>query len=181
MIVILKVLKESIAQAFSQLAGNKLRSFLSLLGITIGIFCIIGVQAAVDSLQENIMEDINDLGNDVIYVSKFSWMEDPNQNFAKIMRRPNPSYADYKVVNKKVKSAVIANFGVDIGMKTVKYLSNSVENVQVQGTTFEFAEMYSLKFEKGRYFSPSEYHYGAPKVILGHNTAAELFGTIEPV
>ncbi|MFK7807916.1 MAG: ABC transporter permease, partial [Saprospiraceae bacterium] len=47
--------------------------------------------------------------------------------------------------------------------------------------TFEFAEMYSLKFEKGRYFSPSEYHYGAPKVILGHNTAAELFGTIEPV
>ena len=54
-----KIFSESIAQAFQALAGNKLRTFLSLLGITIGIFCIIGVQAAVDSMQANIEESFN--------------------------------------------------------------------------------------------------------------------------
>jgi putative ABC transport system permease protein len=181
MIVFTKVFSESIAQAMGQLAGNKLRSFLSLLGITIGIFCIIGVQAAVDSLEENIMDDIKKLGSDVVYVTKFSWMENPHEDFLKIMRRPNPSYADYKMVNKKVQSAHITNFDVDLGRKTAKYLSNSVENVQCNGTTYEFAEMYDLQFENGRYFSSSEYHYGAPKVIMGHNVATELFGTIEPI
>jgi len=180
-ILILKVIKESIAQAFGQLAGNKLRSFLSLLGITIGIFCIIGVQAAVDSLEDNIMDDIKKLGSDVVYVSKFSWMENPHENYVKIMRRPNPSFADYKMINKKVKSAAVVNFGVDLGFKTAKYLSNSVENVLCSGTTNEFADMYDLQFEKGRYFSNSEYYYGAPKVIIGYTVAEELFGTIEPV
>jgi len=54
MITILKVIQESFRQAWQSLVGNKLRSFLSLLGISIGIFCIIGVLSAVDSLEDNV-------------------------------------------------------------------------------------------------------------------------------
>ncbi len=181
MIVLSKIIKESIAQAISQLMGNKLRSFLSLLGITIGIFCIIGVQAAVDSLEDNIMDSIKQLGSDVVYVSKFNWMEDPHKDFLKLMRRPNPSFADYKVVNKKVRSAEISCFSVFIGLKTAKYHSSSVERVECFGATYEYGEMFDLSFEKGRYFSTSEYFYGAPKCVLGHTVANELFGNIEPI
>ena len=77
MITIIKIIKESIIQAFQQLSGSKLRSFLSLLGITIGIFCIIIVLSAVDSLESNVRSSFDKLGDDVIYVDKQPWDEDP--------------------------------------------------------------------------------------------------------
>lgn len=66
-------MSESASQALQQLNANRLRSFLSLLGITIGIFCIIGVFSAVDSLEDNVRSSFDKLGEDVIYVAKFSW------------------------------------------------------------------------------------------------------------
>ena len=68
--VFLRIFRESVDQAFIQLRVNRLRSFLSLLGITIGIFCIIAVMSAVDSLEDNIKGSFEELGNDVIYISK---------------------------------------------------------------------------------------------------------------
>ena len=181
MITLLKVFSESIAQALQQLRGNKLRSFLSLLGITIGIFCIIGVQSAVDSLESNIRGSFEKLGNDVVYVSKFSWMEDPGQNYWKFMKNPDPDYQDYKRINQKVRSAGMTAFHVFIGMKTAKYLSNSADQIATVAITYDYVDMFSLKFEKGRYFSPNEYHYGANQCVIGSKVAEELFGPIEPV
>jgi len=58
MIVYLRVLRESINFAISALINNKLRTFLSLLGVTIGIFSIIAVLAAVDSLKSEIQDSL---------------------------------------------------------------------------------------------------------------------------
>ena len=66
--LILKIVYESIAQAMQSLLGNKLRTFLSLLGITIGIFCIIAVKSAVDSFEATIKDGFKELGSDVVYV-----------------------------------------------------------------------------------------------------------------
>ena len=181
MIALFKVITESIFQAIQQLKGNKLRSFLSLLGITIGIFCIIGVQSAVDSLEANIRGSFEKLGNDVIYVSKFSWMEDPGQNYWKFMKNPDPNYQDFKMINKKVKSAALSSYHVFLGMKTAKFLSSSAENIATVAVTYDYSEMFSFKFEKGRYFSPAEYHYGTNQCVIGHKVAEELFGNIEPI
>src|SRR5688572_31746821 len=99
----LKVLYESIIQAFQQLSANKLRSFLSLTGISIGIICIISVLSAVDSLKDNISNSFEKLGNDVLYVDKMPWNEDPSQNWWKYRRRPEPGYHDLEVIKKKAK------------------------------------------------------------------------------
>ncbi|HQU55634.1 MAG TPA: ABC transporter permease, partial [Saprospiraceae bacterium] len=69
------ILIGSITQAFQQLASNKMRSFLSLLGILIGILCIILILSAVDSLQANIEQSFEKLGRDVLYVDRFPWNE----------------------------------------------------------------------------------------------------------
>ncbi len=180
MVTLIKVIVESIRQAFQQLSGNKLRTFLSLLGITIGIFCIIGVQSAVNSLESNVRGSFEKLGNDVIYVKRFSWASGPT-DWWKYMKRPNPSYDDYKVVKAKVRNAQEVSFHAVIGFRTAKYGSRSVEETVLIGATSEFADMFQLKFEDGRYFSSSEYFYGAQKVIIGHKVAEELFGTIEPM
>jgi putative ABC transport system permease protein len=100
----LKIIWESFQQALGSLVGNKLRTFLSLLGITIGIFCIITVKSAVDSLQANIVNGFNELGSDVIYLDKMPWNEDPGQNYWKYAKRPDPSIDDYVSIKKKVKT-----------------------------------------------------------------------------
>ncbi len=179
--VFLKVLTESVNQALHQLVSNKLRSFLSLLGVTIGIFCIIGVQAAVDSLEDNVRGSFEKLGDDVVYVTKFSWAEDPGQNYWKWMRHPNPDYNDYKALVKSMRYAELVSYHVVLGLKTLKYRSNNVENAVIVGATYEYGDMFNLEYSKGRYFSPSEYQYGSSKCILGNTLAEQLFGAIEPI
>lgn len=179
--MILKIITESIAQAFQELTGNKLRSFLSLLGISIGIFCIIGVQTAVDSLEDNIRGSFDQLGSDVIYVSKFKWTEDPHANYAKLLRRPTPDYKDYKALKKGLTIADELCLNVGIGNKVLKYKSNSVENAEVMATTDGYDKIYNPEIGKGRYFSPNEFKYGGDKVIIGYSIAKELFGPIEPI
>ncbi len=179
--ILFKVIGESILQALQQLQGNKLRSFLSLLGVSIGIFCIIGVQSAVGSLEDNVRGSIEKLGSDVIYVNKFSWAEDPGENFYKFMRRPNISYKDYEAVQAKAELAALVSYHVEVGVRTVKYRSNSSEGSFMIGVTSDFGEMFNFKYKDGRFFSQAEYFYGANKTILGFEVADQVFGNIDPI
>lgn len=181
MVTLIKVILESFRQAWQSLVGNKLRSFLSLLGISIGIFCIIGVLSAVDSLEDNVRSSFDKLGNDVIYVDRFTWAEDPGNNYWKWMKRPRPSYKDFKAIQTKVKGADMASFFTVVGGKTAKYRSSSVEGGFLVGLTEDSGALLGLEYDKGRYFSKNEMLTGAPKLIIGGVIAEELFGTIEPI
>ncbi len=176
-----KIIYESIIQAGQQLWGNRLRTFLSLLGITIGIFCIIGVLSAVDSLEDNIQGSLAKLGDDVVYIQKFSWASDPNQNWWRYVKRPNVNYEDYESIKKRSDFAEIVGYWTGIGQRTVKYRSNSVEGSYLFTQTYEVAELLSTEIERGRYFTPSEYALGANKCIIGAEVAENLFGSIDPL
>jgi len=166
---VIKVAGESFRQAIQQLVGNKLRSVLSLLGITIGIFCIIGVQASVDSLEADIRESFEKLGEDVIYVSRFYWGEDPSQNWWKYRRRPEPSPDDYKAIKVRSDLAEQAAFWYFMGARPIRYRSSSVDRAFLVGMTYEYGELFQIGLAKGRYFSQAEYSRGVPVIVLGHN------------
>ena len=68
--ILLKILKESFRFAIQDLVGNKLRTLLSLLGVTIGIFAIVSVFAVVDSLEKNIRSSVESLGENIVFVTK---------------------------------------------------------------------------------------------------------------
>ncbi|MFT4535724.1 MAG: putative ABC transport system permease protein [Saprospiraceae bacterium] len=179
--VFFKIIYESMVQALQSLVGNKLRTFLSLLGITIGIFCIIAVKSAVDSLEQSIKSGFNELGSDVLYVDKMPWGEDPNQNYWKYAKRPDASYEDFEVIFEKSKMAELSSYTVFTGGRTIKYKSSSVSNTSIMGSTFEYQELQNLEIEKGRYFTQQEYAMGANKLVLGFQTAQALFNTIDPI
>ena len=173
----LRILYEGAAQAWQQLLANKLRSFLSLLGVTIGIFCIIGVKSAVNSLEDNIRGSMAKLGNDVVYIEKFSWGEDPGENFWKWMRRPSFTFQEFETLKNELELADKVGFWKFLGAKTVKWHSSSVENTYFLGITEDCNELFHLEFEEeGRFFSPVEYQTGADVCILGHVIANGLFG-----
>lgn len=177
---ILKIIRESILQAFQELSGNKLRTFLSLLGISIGIFCIIGVWSAVDSLEDNVRGSLEKLGNDVIYVKKWPW-RDISDSWWDYVKRPNPDYEDYEVINERSKTTQLTSYHAAIGFRTVKFNSSSVERSILIAASQEFDQMFNLEFESGRYFSSAEYFYGVNKIILGFKVAEELFAELDPI
>ena len=179
--VLIKIIYESIVLAIQSLVGNKLRTFLSLLGITIGIFCIIAVKSAVDSLENSIKSGFNELGSDVIYVQTMPWGEDPGQNYWKYAKRPEPSYKDYNAISEKSRLSEYTAYTVFTGGKTLKYKSSSVSNAFIMGTTYDYKDMQSVDIEKGRYFTQQEYNLGSNKVVLGYQVAQGLFNSLEPV
>lgn len=181
MSIFFKICWESLQQALGALTGNKLRTFLSLLGITIGIFCIIAVKSAVDSLQDNIVEGFSELGSDVIYLDRSPWTNEADINYWKYKNRPDSSSDDYEAIKKRAKLIDQAAFTVFTGGRTVKFLNNSIANAFIMGTTYEYAAIQNLKLAEGRYFTPIEYESATNKVILGFKVYSELFPGINGI
>jgi putative ABC transport system permease protein len=177
----IKVIYESFIQAFQQLLSNKLRSFLSLTGISIGIICIISVLSAVNSLKDNISTSFEKLGNDVLYIDKMPWTEDPGQNWWKYQQRPEPSYQDLEAIKKKARLSDYASFAVFVPGRTIKFGNNSVEGGYMAGVTDDYGDIFNLEFDQGRYFTPFESASASNRAIIGAVLAEELFGTIDPI
>ena len=174
--VILRIFKESVRMAMSQLMSNKLRTFLSLLGITIGIFCIIAVLSAVDSLERSIRDGFSELGSDVVYVDREPWNEDPQDNYWKYLRRPEPGIRDYEAIAVKSKLAEGAAYAFFTGGSTIKYESSSVSGIFYMGTTYEYQKLQDVEIAEGRYFSELEYRNATNVIVIGHKIKQELFG-----
>ena len=179
--IYLKVFYESTVLALSELWSNKLRTFLSLLGICIGIFCIISVQSAVDSLANSIKSGFSEFGSDVLIVDVWPWGEDPGDNYWKYLKRPAPSENDYELLSNRLKLADQLAFALFTGSKGAKYKSNSVDGTFVLGTTENYASIQDMEIVKGRNFTLGEYNSGANKVVLGNTVAKELFQSEDPI
>ncbi len=174
-LIFFRIFADSFSQAIHQLTSNKLRSFLTLLGITIGIFCVIAVLSSVDSLQDNIIQSFEKFGNDVIYVDKWPWEEDPGQNYYKYMARPAPGSDDLKLIQSKSKMAQFAALSVFLPGRTIKFMDNFVEGAYLAGVTEDYDRIIQFEFEDGNYFSPRDFQIGANQVILGSKLAESLF------
>jgi len=92
--LLVRLIIESISFAFNSLKANKLRTFLSLLGITIGIFAIISVFTVIDSLEKYIRNSLNSLGSNMVYIQKWPWAPPEGETeypWWKYQNRPVPT------------------------------------------------------------------------------------------
>ena len=173
--IFLKLMAESIRFAWQVLATNVLRTTLSLLGITIGIFLIIGVFTMVDSLEKNIRSSLDFLGSHVISVNRFPFsLDDPNYPWWKYFRRPNNQYKEFEFLQANLKNASAVT--ISAGAKaTVKKGNSSLSNVNIYGITFDYKDVYEVPVRQGRYFTPAEIEAGRNVVLIGHKVAKSLF------
>jgi putative ABC transport system permease protein len=176
-----RLLPASIAQAWHELRSNALRSVLSLLGITIGIFCIMSIKSAVDSLEYNIRKSFEKLGDDVLYVTKQPWNEDPSMNWWKYVRRPDPNFADYRAVRANSPGAELSAFSIFLGRKPVKFGSNVADNAYLVAATEDYARLFNVQLSDGRFYSPVEYATGSKVAVIGSQVADILFGGLDPI
>jgi len=179
-IVFIRLVKEGIYFAVNSIIVNKLRTFLTLFGITIGIASIISVFTVLDWMEKSIRESISSLGDNVVYVQKFPWSFDPNLNWWDIIRWPPVSVEDYEAVINKSTRAQAACFAV-FQPRTIKFEKNSISDAVIAGGTIEFKEIRSFEIEKGRYFSAFETQSGRNVAVIGAGVAEKLFDKRDPV
>jgi putative ABC transport system permease protein len=175
-----RLFKEAFIFAYSSVSVNKLRTFLSLFGITIGIVSIISVFTVFDWMEKSIRTSIETLGDNTVYVEKRPWTPGPDMKWWDIMRWPAPSPEDYEAVMKKSSAAGAVCYSV-FTPRTVKFRSNSVSDVYITAVTHDFEQVRSFEIEKGRYFSQTESVSGKPVAIIGAEVAKRLFNDLEPV
>ncbi len=181
MMLIIRLIGESFRFAFDALRQNKLRTMLSLLGITIGIFTIITVFSAVDTLRDKLEKSVDKLGSNTLFVHKWPWIFSDNFPWWKYVNRPQPSLRDYNGLKDRLTMAQGVCFEVSSGNRTIKYKSNSVEGVNINGATQEYDRTWNLEFQEGRYFTEGEGRSGSPVCIIGAEVAEGLFGSSDPV
>ncbi|WP_128546134.1 ABC transporter permease [Larkinella soli] len=171
---------ESFRFAWQALRSNLLRTTLSLLGVTIGIFAIIAVFTIVDSLERNIKDSLAGIGDKVVYVQKWPWGFGGEYQWWKYFQRPEPSLTEFKFLAEKLENAE-AVVAMDFrGGVTVRNGNNSIQSL-IQGTTHEYNKISEVPVEQGRYFSPQEIEASRNVSIIGADIAETLFPGQNPV
>ncbi len=173
----------SIVQAFLELRANKLRTFLSLLGITIGIFCIISVLTVLDSLKNSIQKDMATLGSDVLYIGRWPWMDDGGEyKWWEYWRRPGMTPRDVRAIESQVPDAATATLCLTTRRLTVKYRDMELSSIAGYAVMTFFDKVQNIDIQLGRYLSTSELDGGNNSVVLGYAVYMNLFpGNIDPL
>lgn len=172
---------ESFRFAWQALRSNLLRTTLSLLGVTVGIFAIIAVFTIVDSLERNIKDSLSGIGDKVMYVQKWPWgFGNEEYQWWKYFQRPEPSLEEFKFLSEKLETAQ-AVVAMDFrGQVTVKNGNNSLPAL-IQGTSMDYNKISEVPVVQGRYFSQQEIDAARNVTIIGADIAETLFPGQDPV
>jgi putative ABC transport system permease protein len=153
---------------------------LSLLGVTIGIFSIIAVLAAVDSLKNEINDSISSLDNSTIIIMRFNFGPSDVPRWKSEQFR-DVSYDEYQYIKKNVPNTKAVSFTLNVPRTAIKYEENSISNVDVGAITHEYYDIESLQIAEGRFFNEAESNSGTPVIVLGDEIAKTLFSSSSPL
>ncbi len=171
---------ESFVFAWEALKSNILRTTLSLLGVTVGIFAIVAVFTIVDSLEKNVKESLKEIGDRVVYVQKWPWGFGGEYAWWKYFRWPEPTYNEYRFLADKLENAeAVAVMDVK-GSVDLKYGSNNGQG-SVWGITQDYTLISEIEIENGRYFTPLENTTSKNVTVIGAKVADWLFPDQDPL
>lgn len=175
--IFLKLLGESFVFAYDSVKGDKFRAFLSLLGVTIGIFSIVGVFTAIEGLEKNVREMFSSLGTDVVYIDKISWesiAEGEGFKWWEFRQRPNNTYEEFLFLQKNVTLSDMSALSA-FTTTNVQYGRNTLRNISLYGVTYYWNKISYFEIDQGRYFTPAEAAENVPLAVIGQNIADQLF------
>jgi putative ABC transport system permease protein len=170
---------ETLRIAATALRAHKMRSFLTLLGVIIGIMTVITVVAIISGLNNYISEKVFQLNPDVYAVTKFGIITSREQ-WLEAMKRKSIDWRDFEAV--KERCALCAMVGASHGTGAVtKRGPEKLSNVRTMGVTTNMAELNNLDIETGRFFTPTEEQRSSLVVVIGSDVREQLFGQLDPI
>jgi putative ABC transport system permease protein len=180
MIFYLKLIGESFLFAFQAIIVNKVRTFLSLLGITIGIFSVISVLTIFDSMEIAIRKSIDQLGDNVLFVQKWPWEGGNDYPWWKYMKRPEADMEDLREIQRRSTASESSAFMFEV-RRTIKYQNNSIKDASILCVSHDFEKVLPIDLQEGRYFTPAESASGKNVAIVGAEIANKLFSGLPAI
>lgn len=171
------ILVNSFRLTLQELRVNKLRTFLSLIGIAFGIFCIIGVLATVGSLEQNIQNQLNQFGNNTIYINKYDFNGGPDYPWWKYQKRPDMRYDEMALI--KERSQLIGNIAFSFSTNVNVIYNDFSISSNLEGATIERRDIAPMEIQYGRYLTVNEFNDGSPVAVIGYTNAETLFDNPE--
>ena len=180
--ILFRLFQESLRFALHALTNNRLRTFLSLLGVTIGILAIISVFTVVDSLENNVRSSVDKLGTDVIYIQKWPWGADDSGDYRwwEFLKRPQVKQEELSKLQSLCQKAEAIAFMIS-SRRNLKVGNNSIEGVEVMASSHEFNQIRNFELAAGRYFTEQEMNSGKNHVMIGYDVAMSLYGTLDVI
>ena len=157
-----------------------MRTLLSLLGVTIGIFSIIAVLAAVDSMDKKIKEDLSDMDMNTVYLMRFSFGPSEIPRW-KRDQFPDVTFEEFEHIKRNVNGVDKISFNLFTRNENIKYESKTVNSIRVKPSTEDFFDIEPLKIDQGRLFNASESNSGSPVIVIGSEVATGLFDNADPL
>lgn len=179
-LIVVKLIGESLVFAVKALVVNKVRTFLSLLGIAIGIFSIISVFTVFDSLESEIKSEINSLGSNVLFIQKWPWAMGGDYAWWKYLNRPEATLKEMAELQKRSQTVQASAFLVGVN-RNVYYQNNSMSDIQINCVSQDYNVVLPFDLQEGRYFTPIESHTGNNIAIIGAEIAENLYPGESPV
>src|SRR5471032_3357614 len=169
---------EILRLAFSSLAANKLRSSLTILGIAVGVFSVIGVMTLINGMRTSVETGLNVLGANSFQVSKWGVnIGFSGGDFARPRNRRDITYTVASRFKEQMGDTVHINLRIGRGGQTVINRDRRTNpNVQLAGTDENFVTAFNYDIATGRNLSTDDVEYGRPVCVLGADVVDKLFG-----
>ncbi len=175
---------EIIRMSWDTLRGNKLRSFLTILGIVIGITSIVGITSLLRGFDESFKDSIKTIGPDTIFVTKLSIVSlTSGANRVELLKRPNITTADAEAIERNAPSIEVVDIILGQGAQGERlyYRNQKTKTLQIFGTTEKYPLVTRIPVVLGRYFTASELQRRRNVVVLGQTPYTALFPSEDPI
>lgn len=179
--IYLRLIAESFRFAWQALRANLLRTILSLLGVTIGIFAIISVFTLVDSLERNVRDSMSFIGDKVIYVEKWPWSTGGSYPWWKYFQRPEATEREFRHLERYITNSNGVAIFASKGGNTFKQSNNSYSDGNLMGVSYDYPKISEVPIIEGRYFTPQESDAARNVMVIGDEVASTLFPYGNPV
>jgi putative ABC transport system permease protein len=177
---------ETVRMAMDTIAKNKLRSGLTVLGIVIGVMTVIAISSVVRGLNSTIQQQVAQLGSDVIWVYKFDFFQFGRPS-TELLTRKELTLEDAQALDGLPHIAAVSagvryvNPVFQVGTFSVKYKNHKATNTILEGDTPQVNDVYDIGLRSGRFYTEQEDERRANVIVLGYDTAEELFGDEDPL
>ena len=176
------IFAEILRLAFSSLAANKLRSSLTVLGIAIGVFSVIGVMTLISGVRSSIEDGLNVLGANSFQISKWPAISFSPSDWERYRNRRDVTYAVATRFKEMLGDAARVNLRIGRGGQTVIVRDRRTNpNVQIAGTDENFITAFNYDVQFGRNIGPEDVEFGRPICVLGADVALRVFPDEDPL
>jgi putative ABC transport system permease protein len=176
--------RESMIMAFGTFKGHKLRSFLTILGVLIGVSSIIGMVSLIEGLNSSMKKQIESLGSNVIYVAKYKPGIVMGHRSSSERNRPGIIFEDALAIKRycsAVDGVAPQNYFHKQGGNVVKFRDNQARNPGFFGTLPDYEEVNNSFVATGRFINYNDEKYRAFVCVLGADIVDALFPGIDPI